>query len=111
MYGTIMRARVKPDRREEFERLMADLTPAPDTGFIGVQIGWEDKEPNRLVAVAVFKDRQSYVRNAERPDTDQNYRQMLEHLEGEPEWIDVQWAQYIGTGSGQGANAETAGAR
>jgi len=96
MYGTIMRARVKPGRRDELERFIPDYAPAPDSGFIGVQVGWEDKDPNRLVLVVVFKDKESYVRNADDPRTDEMYRKQLEFLEGEPEWIDVSWAQYIG---------------
>jgi quinol monooxygenase YgiN len=105
MYGTIMRARVKPDRREEYVRMMSERTPEPASGFIGVQVGWEDKNPNGLVLVVVFKDKESYMRNADDPRTDEMYRKQLEYLEGEPEWIDVNWAQYIGATSGQGAAA------
>ena len=103
MYGTIMRARVKPERREEYVRMMSDEAPRSETGFVGVQVGWEDKNPNNLVLVVVFKDKESYTRNADDPATDEMYRKQLEYLEGEPEWIDVNWAQYIGTPSGQGA--------
>ena len=98
MYGTIMRARVKPDRREEYVQLMSELTPDPATGFVGVQVGWEDKDPNGLVLVVVFKDKESYTRNAQEPGTDENYRKQLEFLEGEPQWIDVNWAEYLGAG-------------
>ena len=105
MYGTIMRARVKPDRREEYVRMMSDESPDPGTGFVGVQVGWEDKDPNALVLVVVFKDKDSYVRNAEDSRTDEMYRKQLEYLEGEPQWIDVNWAEYIGVASGQGAAA------
>ena len=98
MYGTIMRARVKADRRDEYEQLVAEMAPEPATGFVGVQVGWEDKDPNGLVLVVVFKDKDSYTRNAEQPGTDEMYRKQLEYLEGEPEWIDVNWAKYIGAG-------------
>ncbi|MFN2583044.1 MAG: antibiotic biosynthesis monooxygenase [Candidatus Dormibacteria bacterium] len=105
MYGTIMRARVKPDRRQGFESFMSEMTPGADTGFIGVQVGWEDTDSNRVVLVVVFKDKESYVRNADDPHTDEMYRKQLEFLEGEPEWIDVNWAQYFGGASGQGPTA------
>lgn len=98
MYGTIMRAHVKPDRREEYEKAMSEMVPDPATGFVGVQIGWEDKDPNSLVLVVVFNDKESYTRNANEPGTDEMYRKQLEYLESEPEWIDVNWARYIGAG-------------
>ncbi|MBV9100277.1 MAG: hypothetical protein JOZ46_07930 [Candidatus Dormibacteraeota bacterium] len=105
MYGTIMRARVKPDRKDEYVKAMTDMAPDPSVGFVGVQIGWEDKDPNNLVLVVVFKDRDSYVRNAEAAETDEMYRKQLEYLEGEPEWIDVNWTEYIGAGQRAGAGA------
>ena len=103
MYGTIMRARVKPDRRDEYAKAMAEMAPEPATGFIGVQVGWEDKDPNALVLVVVFKDKESYTRNAGDARTDEMYRKQLEYLEAAPEWIDVNWAEYIGGPSGQGS--------
>lgn len=95
MYGTIMRARVKAGRKSEFEQHLREASPAAETGFVGVQIGWEDKDPDRLVAVVVFKDRESYVGNAERPDTNTNYERMLEFLDDGIEWLDVNWTEYI----------------
>jgi hypothetical protein len=43
-----------------------------------------------------FKDRESYMANADRRETDTDYRRQLEYLEGEPEWIDVSYAEYVG---------------
>jgi hypothetical protein len=43
-----------------------------------------------------FKDRESYMANANRSETDTDYRQQLEYLDGEPEWIDVNYADYVG---------------
>ena len=101
MYGTIMRARVKADRREEYVQMMSDESPDPSTGFVGVQVGWEDKDPNSIVLVVVFTDKEAYVRNSEAAGTDEMYRKQLEFLEAEPQWIDVTWAQYIAGKSGQ----------
>jgi quinol monooxygenase YgiN len=100
-----MRAHVKPERRDEFVRMMTEMAPGPTTGFIGVQVGWEDKDPNGLVLVVVFKDKESYTRNAGDPRTDAMYRKQLEYLEAEPDWIDVNWAEYIAGSSGQAAPA------
>ena len=103
MFGTIMRARVKKDRRDEFARLMMELTPSEETGFHSAQAGWEDKDDDRVVVIAFFRDRDSYRANAERPQTDENYRKMIDFLDGEPEWIDVNWTEYTGKPLGETA--------
>jgi quinol monooxygenase YgiN len=105
MYGSIMRARVKPERRQEFEQFMGESPPSGETGFVGLQAGWEDKDSDRFVGVIVFKDKESYQRNSERPETNQFAERMQEYLDGGVEWLDVNWAQYIGAGSGAGAAA------
>jgi len=43
-----------------------------------------------------FRDRQSYVKNAGRPETNRNYEEMAKHLEGPPEWIDLDYRRYYG---------------
>lgn len=98
MYGTIMRARVKAGHREMLETLMReqDVREQQLPGFHSYDVAWEDKEPDRLVLVVRFTDRESYVANAESPEQDTEYRRMAEHLDGEPEWIDVHWASHVG---------------
>ena len=98
MYGTIMRARVKAGHRETLEKLMSEQDSREQQlpGFHSYDVAWEDKDPDRLVVVVRFTDKESYVANAESPDQDAEYRRMAEHLEGEPEWIDVQWGAHVG---------------
>jgi quinol monooxygenase YgiN len=105
MYGTIMRAKVKPGKRAEYEKLMRDMVPSAEdygNGMHSVEAAWEDKDPDRLVVIVHFKDRESYVANADRPETNEQYQQQLEYLDGPPEWIDVNFANYIGKPLGQG---------
>jgi quinol monooxygenase YgiN len=91
MYGTIMRARVKPGQRDAFiETMSGTRSRAGDaSGFQSADVAWEDKDPNRVVIIARFADKDSYVANAESPEQDAEYRRMVELLESEPEWIDV----------------------
>ena len=68
MYGSIMRGRIKTGRREEFERLMCELSlahVADERGLHCVELAWEDEDSNRVVMILHFEDRQSYVRNTE----------------------------------------------
>ena len=99
MYGSIMRARVKPGKRQEFERSMQEITPAHqdyERGLHSVELAWEDKDPNRVVMIIHFRDKESYVKNAKLPETDAGYRRWIQYLEGEPEWIDINYSAYVG---------------
>jgi quinol monooxygenase YgiN len=99
MYGSIMRGRVKPGRRAEFEFLMYDLSVehvAEHRGLLSVELAWQDEDPDRVVMILRFQDRDAYVRNAEHPKTQRNYRSWSALLEGDPEWIDVAYTDFIG---------------
>src|SRR5438132_11212272 len=98
MYGTIMRARVKDGRKAEYERTMKEMVPSAEEygrGLHSIEVAWEDNDPQRIVMIIHFRDRESYIANANRPDTDTDYRRQLEFLDGEPEWIDVSFAEYV----------------
>ena len=99
MYGSIMRARVKQGKRQEFERVMREITPAHqeyERGLHSIELAWEDRDANRVVMIIHFRDRESYLKNARDPETDRDYRRWAPLLEGEPEWTDVLYADYIG---------------
>ena len=97
MYGTIMRAQTKPGQRDAFIAMMKQRgTPDRNPGFLSAEIGCEDKDPNGVIAVIHFRDRDSYVANAQRPEVDSEYRQMLDFLAGPPEWTDVSYVAYTG---------------
>lgn len=108
MYGTIMRAKLKPGRRDEYIKAMREMVPAADLygqGLHSVEAAFEDKDPDRIVMIIHFRDRDSYLANAERPETNADYQRQLEFFEGEPEWIDVNYADYVGKPLGEGAAA------
>ncbi len=100
MYGTIMRATVRKGRRDDFVRYMQEMESSfpelPSGGWLSSELAFEDKDPNRVLLIVRFKDRESYVRNAGRPETDANYRRMLEFFEAPPEWIDARYVAMRG---------------
>jgi quinol monooxygenase YgiN len=61
MYGSIMRARLKKGQREAFQKLMQDRVRvhAP-RGLHSIEMGWEDKHPDRVVTIIHFSDKDSY---------------------------------------------------
>ena len=94
MYGTVMRARVKPGQRESLMQQMRDMDRRrrPE-GLEAVELAWEDRDRDRMLMIVHFRDRESYVANAQAPEQDREYREMLAYLDGEPEWIDVQYEE------------------
>jgi quinol monooxygenase YgiN len=97
MYGSIMRARAKPGQRDAFvEQMRSRGNEGRNPGFVSAELAIEDKDPDRIVAIIHFKDRDSYVANASRPQTDAEYRATLDKLVEPPEWIDVNYVSYTG---------------
>ena len=92
-----MRAQVKPGQREAFmEAMRGRGTAQRNPGFISVEMAFEDKNPDRVVAVIHFKDRDGYMANADRPETNNDYQSMLDYLVAPPEWTDVHYVAYEG---------------
>jgi len=97
MYGTILRARTKSGQRDAFIAAMRERgTSDRNPGFLSAEVCTEDKDPDGIVVVIRFRDRESYMANANRPETDADYRSMVEHLQGAPEWIDVNYVEFHG---------------
>lgn len=91
MYGTVARMRVREGHLEELQALMDrwDREHRPDTpGFVASHVYRLDRDPDELLLVVVFRDRDAYVANADSPEQDEWYRGMREHLVADPEWED-----------------------
>jgi len=90
MYGTVARMKIKPGHEQKLIDLSNEWTDARGmaTGQIAEYVYKLDCGSNIYLLVAVFADRDSYVRNAADPETDRWYRQLREHLEDDPEWND-----------------------
>lgn len=104
MYGTIMRAKIKSGRKDEYVKLLDTFVPSADDygqGIHSIELAWEDKDPDRVVAVIHFRDRDSYRANAERPETNADYEKQREFFDGDPEWIDVNYEKYVGKPLGE----------
>ncbi len=88
MYGTVARLRVKPGAEEA---LMAQLRAYRALSVPGYQRSYMyqmDNDPAEWYMAVVFDSKEAYRANAESPEQDQRYREMLALLEREPEWHD-----------------------
>ena len=57
-------------------------------GYVGLTAYRFDADPNELLMAVVFESKEAYWANAESPEQNARYREMLELLESEPGWQD-----------------------
>ena len=93
MFGTIGHAHLKAGHRAQLDGLMDDwlhtIRPQIPGEFINL-VGNVEGQPDHLVFVALAQDHATYRRLAEMPEQDAWYRRLVEHVEGEVRWEDVE---------------------
>jgi quinol monooxygenase YgiN len=91
MYGTIALMRPKPGQEDQlvaiFERWWVERRPNIQ-GAIASTLYRNKDNPAELMAAVVFDREENYTANADDPEQDKWYREMVQFLEGEPRWID-----------------------
>jgi len=85
MYGTIAKMNAKPGAVEELSKFGNNRKPA---GYVASYVFRSDNDPNEVWLVAIFKDRATYVANANSPEQDKEFRNLMQYLVSEPEWHD-----------------------
>jgi quinol monooxygenase YgiN len=90
MYGTIAKLKVKPGQVEAMKSHMASVSSRQAPGFVSVNVYQMDADPNELYLAVVFESKDAYVANANRPETDADFKKMMQFLVAEPEWHDGQ---------------------
>jgi heme-degrading monooxygenase HmoA len=88
MYGTVARYRLKPGMEGQLIELAREFEAAQVPGFVASYAYRMDADPNNYYLAVVFESREAYVVNADSPEQDARYRQMLSLLEHAPEWHD-----------------------
>ena len=93
MFGTIGHARPKPGREEQVRALtdewQREIRPRIP-GSVLQLMGRPKDRPGEVVFVALTRDEATYRALAAMPEQDAWFRRLLEHLEGEPTWEDVE---------------------
>jgi|SRR5690348_13156731 quinol monooxygenase YgiN len=88
MYGTVARMRIKPGLAEAAHAFMQQSESRPVPGAVAVYLYQMDADPNEIYMAVVFDSKESYRANADSPEQDAEYRQLLSFLDGPPEWHD-----------------------
>lgn len=86
MYGTVARMRAKPGALEQLKK-WADDYESP-RGFVSMYFYQMDADPDEFYVTVLFESKEAYLANANTPEQDKAYREMLQWLEAAPEWHD-----------------------
>jgi heme-degrading monooxygenase HmoA len=88
MYGTVARMRVKPGAESQLREQMKDYEALKIPGFVTTYVYQMDSDPNEYYMAVIFDSKDAYRANAESPEQDTRYREMLQSLQSPPEWHD-----------------------
>jgi hypothetical protein len=86
MYGTIFNLKVKNGHAQLLIDYMKELE-SPE-GMVAWFLMDPDVDRSDWIGVAVFKDKESHISNAKRPQQHENFMEMMKHLDEEPTWTD-----------------------
>ena len=96
MYGTIARVRLKDGLADEDVRRVFDdvLNDRPE-GSLGV-FGMRSKDDPQVVWIGgVFESEEVYYRTAASPEQSSRFAKLGELFEGEPDWHDGTFEQFV----------------
>jgi len=88
MYGTVARVHVKPGAEQELMAQFREFSALGVPGYRATYAYRMDSDPNEFYLAVVFDSQETYRANAESPEQDKRYREMLPLLERAPEWHD-----------------------
>ena len=90
MFGTVARMTVQPGKESEFLTIGEEWTRArgEGTGQIAEYVFRVEGQAQQFLVVGIFRDQETYRRNASDPETDRWYRRMRAALASDPEWND-----------------------
>jgi quinol monooxygenase YgiN len=91
MYGTVAHVKVKPGAIARLQELSASAIAdgrLGRNGHIATYMYQSDRDPNEIIMVVLFSDRDAYRRNAASPDQNAQFEQMAQHFAAPPQWND-----------------------
>lgn len=88
MYGTIAKMKVKPGALESLKRFAKSESDGSIKGFLGQYVYQMDDNPGELYLAVMFDSKESYIANADSPEQNERFLEMMEYLSAEPEWHD-----------------------
>jgi quinol monooxygenase YgiN len=95
MFGTVARMTVLPDKEAEFLAIGGEWTRVrgESTGQVAEYVFRAAGREHEYLIVGIFRDQETYRRNAADPETDRWYRRLRATLAADPEWNDGEVVQ------------------
>ena len=93
MYGTVALCAVRPENVNKVRALAAADDVERADGYLGTDVLVADNHTDTLLMGVRFRDRESYVANADSPGQDERYRDFRALMESDPVWYDGHWVQ------------------
>ena len=90
MYGNVARMLVKPGMVSQFQEWMRQEEARSVPGYKTSYTYQMDSDASTMFVAIVFESREVYVANAQSPQMDARYHELLALLEEPPEWHDGQ---------------------
>ena len=94
MYGTVARMKVKRENLEALREAMNEVERRPGDGYVATHILVPDEWHEEVLVAVFFEDRKAYLKNANDPKMDEDYRRFRAFLEADPEWTDGEWESH-----------------
>lgn len=88
MYGTVAKFKTNPGAFDALMKIADDQSAIGIQGYVGQYVYQMDDDPNVFYLAVLFKDKQSYLANAESPEQNERFQEMAQYFAGEPEWHD-----------------------
>jgi quinol monooxygenase YgiN len=80
--------KVKPGKMEELIKTMGDPGGRQPKGYLGEIVYKMDSDPNEIVMIVFFQDKESYHANANDPEMNKEYEAYRALLAADPVWHD-----------------------
>ena len=92
MFGTLGRAKVKPENREKLiEILRRQQYEVSVEGFVDARVLLPKDRKDEVWLAVWFTDEDSYYRNADDPAQHERWEEYSGLFEGDAEWTDGEW--------------------
>ncbi len=90
MYGTIFNLKLKKGHEKSMlEEMSSQNDPPP--GMVAWFLMTPDDKSKDWIGVAVFNSKEDHINNANRPEQNEYFQRMMQHLDEEPKWIDGEY--------------------
>ena len=91
MYGTIFNLKVREGHQKQLLEEIKLENNHPK-GMLAWFLMTPDDKTLDWIGVAVFESKKAHINNSNRPEQNESFNKMMQHLEEEPKWTDGEYS-------------------